>query len=665
MSAKSSHHTIANNVIGHHHHQVPSPFGGHRTICYADFTASGQSLQCIEDYIQQQVMPFYGNTHTITSITGRQTTWYRQEAREIIADAVNARILGSDPQDTLIFTGQGTTSAIHKLVMALGLHLQSNAMAPQRPVVFVGPFEHHSNLLPWRESHADVVMIPEDESGHVDVDVLIQRLQEYAHRPVKIGTFSAASNLTGVLTDVDSITATLHTYGALAFWDYASCAPYVPIDMNPDAGEGLRCKDAIFFSGHKFIGGPGSPGVLVIRSRLLNRSVPTVPGGGTVFFVTERDHRYLSNKEEREEGGTPDILGSIRLGLAFQIKQRYGPDQIMARERAHVCHARESFAKNEKIVVLGRDDVDQLPIFSFLIRCGDRFLHYNFVCALLNDLFGIQSRGGCQCAGPYAMRLLGIAKDDIQAVERALVANKCEGIRSGFSRLSFPYFMDDEQVDYILEAIHFIAEDGWRFLPQYELDVASGRWDHTGHNEPVRQLLSDFSLDEQASARLNKTESVMDIRTHRRQNLITARRLAASANIPAKLNRLDLTYEQELLRWFVSPVEAARALSREASPALSTTIFGPFQPHRYRTGVLRQQWDLLEPVSPGNQSSVLHQKKKMGKFKRIRQHLRLKHLMCTPSTSTPEQNDVIEGNHVILEASDWHFSKSRISTSTF
>ncbi|KAJ0393070.1 hypothetical protein ATCC90586_003415 [Pythium insidiosum] len=603
--------TIARNVVGRHE-LFDSPFGD-KALVYADFTASGKSLRCIEDYIQREVMPLYGNTHTTTSITGLQTTCFRHEARQIIAQAVNAKITGRGAEDSVLFTGQGSTSAVAQLVTALGLHVPLTTSDPsQRPVVFVGPFEHHSNLLPWRESVAEVVVIPENDRGQVDVDVLQQKLREYANRPLKMGAFSAASNLTGVLTDVDAITATLHMHGALAFWDYATCAPYVPIDMNPVVVGDMRpfvYKDAVFISGHKFIGGPGSPGVLIVKKRLLGNAVPTTPGGGTVFFVTERDHRYLSNREEREEGGTPDILGSIRLGLAFELKQRVGAQQILELETRHVQRVRASLAASDKIVVLGRDDVEQLPVFSFLIRCGDRFLHYNFVCALLNDLFGIQTRGGCQCAGPYATRLLGLSKDHVLAFERALIEKK-EMLRPGFSRMSFPYFMEDDEVEYILDAIHFIAEHGWRFLPQYKFNHKSGAWKHTSRftRFPNRKWLSHFTFTESSASPAPR--QVTDIQQHRRDNLETARQLAmdsakhASAVATSAAQMLDDAYES--LRWFVYPSEVAQVLKRggDAIP-LTPTVVGPYQPSRYLSGELRHQWEVPpQSESPAPSSPV-------------------------------------------------------------
>ncbi|CAH0490865.1 unnamed protein product [Peronospora farinosa] len=596
---------IARNIVGRQT-LFESPFGA-RVLCYADFTASSKSLQCIEDYLNQEVMPLYGNTHTTTSITGLQTTCFRHEARQIVAQAVNAKITGRGAEDCVLFTGQGSTSAVVKLVQVLGLHqFNANAAPDQRPVVFVGPFEHHSNLLPWRETAADIVTIPEDKHGHMDLKVLQTQLEVHAARPLKIGAFSAASNLTGVLTDIDAVSALLHQHGSLACWDYATCAPYVDIDMNPVVTDEKRrpfvYKDAVFISGHKFIGGPGSPGVLVVKKRLLTNAVPTVPGGGTVFFVTENDHRYLSNRAEREEGGTPDILGSIRLGLAFELKQRVGTKNISTLERRNVLRVRESLLQNKSIVLLGRQDneVEQIPVFSFLVRFGDRFLHYNFVCALLNDLFGIQTRGGCQCAGPYASRLLGLGRRDVLALESALIEKK-EMLRPGFTRMSFPYFMGTAEIEYVLTAVNFVATDGWKFLPQYKFDHKSGVWKHWTRftKFPNRKWISHFATSLESKARSKNLDGNDEtLAAHRTENLIEARRLAneaskksfASQVVAKSAAQMLEEADDEALRWFVYPSEAVEAIKKGEKPIMSETIRGPYQPARYTTGELKDQW---------------------------------------------------------------------------
>ncbi|GMF28495.1 unnamed protein product [Phytophthora lilii] len=610
---------IARNVVGRRT-LFESPFGA-RALSYADFTASSKPLRCVEDYMAREVAPLYGNTHTTTSVTGLQTTCFRHEARQIVAQAVNAKITGRGAEDCVLFTGQGSTSAVNKLVQALGLQQLAAHSDAARPVVFVGPFEHHSNLLPWRESAAEIVTVPEDARGQMNLAALETQLQAYADRPLKIGAFSAASNLTGVLTDVDAVSALLHQHGALACWDYATCAPYVNIDMNPVVADEARrpfvYKDAVFISGHKFIGGPGSPGVLVVKKRLLTNAVPTVPGGGTVFFVTENDHRYLSNRAEREEGGTPDILGSIRLGLAFELKQRVGAKNIMTLERRHVQRVRESLQQNDHIVLLGRQDdsVEQIPVFSFLVRFGDRFLHYNFVCALLNDLFGIQTRGGCQCAGPYASRLLGLARRDVLALESALIEKK-EMLRPGFTRMSFPYFMTTAELEYVLEALNFVATDGWKFLPQYKFNHKSGVWKHWTRftKFPDRKWISHFAtaLEEKTRSKsLDDNEATLA--AHRAENLAEARRLAdevssknaSSQVVAASAAQMLEEADDEALRWFVYPSEAVEAIKKGKKPVLAATIRGPYQPARYLTGELRDQWkDAVAPSAAPAQAPV-------------------------------------------------------------
>ncbi|OQR94019.1 cysteine desulfurase [Thraustotheca clavata] len=582
--------TMQSSLVGNHV-AFDTPFGP-RPLIYADFTASGRSLQCIEDYMQSEVLPLYGNTHTTTSITGLQSTCFRHETRQIVAQCVNAKITGRGAEDVVLFTGSGSTSAINKLVQILGLHMPLTDSSAPRPVVFVGPFEHHSNLLPWRESNTEIVQINEDANGHVDVKMLKAKLIEYASHPLKIGSFSAASNLTGQLSYVDAITCLLHVHGALAFWDYAACAPYIAMDMNPVLTGDMRpfaYKDGIFFSGHKFLGGPGSPGVLVLKKRLLGNAVPTNPGGGTVFYVTEDGHRYLSNRAEREEGGTPDTLGSIRLGLAFEVKHRIGTKYIIEREEANVVKVLKALENHSHVVLLGHhsDSVAprRLPIFSFLIKCGDRFLHYNFVCALLNDLFGVQSRGGCQCAGPYGQRLLGISKQDQLAIEDALI-DKIEVLRPGFSRVSFPYIMDDKDVDYTLKAIDFVALHGWKFLPQYRFNHKTGEWKHKTRftKFPTRKWLSraPFLSGVTTTPAMPPTasQSFEEI-FNQAQQLLAEAHTEASATAASHGGILDAS--RESLRWFIYPSEVITKLTRKSDLfPLGPSVLGPLQPQQYR-----------------------------------------------------------------------------------
>jgi selenocysteine lyase/cysteine desulfurase len=537
---------------------MTGPFGPRR-VTYADYTASGRALSFLEEFIGCEVLPRYANTHTESSGTGLQTTRLREDARRIIHEAV-----GGDDETVVIFTGSGCTGAIDKLIGVLGLRIPStlddayrlsDQIPPeQRPVVFIGPYEHHSNELPWRESIADVVAIPADSDGHIDLDLLEAELVRHADRPLRIGTFSAASNVTGILSDTHGISALLHAHGALSFWDFAAAGPYVDIEMygGPTRGR-LSYKDAVFLSPHKFIGGPSTPGVLVVRRELLTNRVPDVPGGGTVAYVNSDDHRYLTDPAQREEGGTPAIVESIRAGLVFQLKEAVGIDVIRAHEESYLRRALDRWKDEPHIEILGNLDAERLSIVSFVVRApSGKYLHHNFVVALLNDLFGIQSRGGCSCAGPYGHRLLGIDIDRSHEFERE-ITHGCEGIKPGWVRINFNYFISEAVFDYIVEAVRIVARDGWRMLGEYRFDVERGIWVHRhGPVEPPLRLdqISYGSDGEMRYPRHGDTAPESELATYLKDG---AELLAATT--PADLSALpdSVSADFEHLRWFDLP----------------------------------------------------------------------------------------------------------------
>eukprot|EP00039_Didymoeca_costata_P005534 m.82303 g.82303 ORF g.82303 m.82303 type:complete len:1086 (+) comp12863_c0_seq3:256-3513(+) len=623
---------------------IPGPFGM-RPLVYADSTATGRFLSSFEDYLKTQVMPMFANTHSSGSACGIQTTLYFQEARELVREAVH----GSD-NDVVLFSGNGCTGAIDKFARILGLPLGSATASSNKKtftcrfptctrefpnegalklharthldgdrtyfsgknsvttetevkepgtangssseqythVVLVGPMEHHSNILPWREaSCCKVVHIKPSSSGTLCLDDLKVQLEAHKHFKTKIASFAAASNVTGLVEKVDIVTKLVHEYNFLSCWDYAAAGPHMPLDMNPPGCEKEgTAKDVVFLSPHKFPGGPGAPGVLVIKKRLLTNAVPSVPGGGTVFYVTEDAHRYLENLEEREEGGTPNVIGSIRCGMVFQLWDAFGPKEIALREESITCKVLKAWKTLTNLKLLGVSETtgtQRIPIISFMIEYNNtgRYLHWNFVSTLLSDLFGIQCRGGCLCAGPYGHALLNISSTAANLIQDELL-EKNELLRPGFVRISFSYYMSAEEVDYIISAVRFVAVHGWKFLPKYMFWTETGEWRHRtiGCKTPFRKWLGSISYktgrmtfpttpSTTTSPESNSVPSAVEI-------MKTAERLAEEALKEMTKNHKPIVDQTQLmtkrvqdcgLRWFVLPSEVVLSAASVSSSA--------------------------------------------------------------------------------------------------
>lgn len=438
--------------------EFSTPFGVKKLV-YADYTASGRALRQIETFVLEHVLPFYANSHTEASHCGAYMTAMREEARNIIEQALNV-----GENCTVIFSGSGATAAINRAVALSGVSGLAMDNDSEKPVVFIGPYEHHSNILPWRESGAEIVEIEEDTSGGPDLDHLERELIARSDRKLLIGSFSAASNVSGVLTNVNAVTKLLKQYGALSFWDYAGGGPYIPMDMNPENGNGL---DAIFLSPHKFPGGPGASGILVIRNSVIKTNKPTWPGGGSVAYVSSWGHDYLDSIAEREESGTPNIIGDIRAALVFLVKDSIGQDYIEKREKELREMAFSVWGKNSNIKILASEKRERIPIFSFLVGNGngDFVNHYAFT-KLLSDFSGIQARGGCACAGPYGHRLLNVNKAQSEAIRKSLLnGDKVE--KPGWIRLNLSYLMDDETAKFIIDSVDKLANNICDYIGSY------------------------------------------------------------------------------------------------------------------------------------------------------------------------------------------------------
>lgn len=443
------------------HVKIQTPFGS-KFVINADVTATGYPNKMIESILDHQILPYYSNTHS-NAYCGRLMSHYIEQAKETIRQSVNAQKC-----DRIIFTGNGCSGAINHLIHCLNLRNHSY----DTTVVFITKAEHHSNFLPFTHLPVTLIYIPLlMDTGLINQKVLIEYLKKYKKYKNIIASFIASSNVTGVNQDVNTISKIVHKYGGLMFWDYAASAPYVPIDMHQDHLNG-KYFDAIFISTHKFFGGPGTPGILVANQNLFKNSVPYCPSGGTVRFVCPSFQTYNPNIEIKETGGTPDIVGCIKAGLVFDLKNKY--QMYISHRDRHLTNYVTSQLKNIPNLKLLNPigNSDRQPIFVFTI---DK-LHYNYVVVLLNDLFGIQTRGGISCCSLLAQELLGIGPDQQQIIYNQIVTDKGVPSNYGWCRVSFHYSMPDYIVEYIVAAIKFVSKYGLVFNKIYKYYPTKNNW---------------------------------------------------------------------------------------------------------------------------------------------------------------------------------------------
>lgn len=437
---------------------IEGPFGA-KALVYADYVASGRALMQVERFVLEQVLPYYANSHTEASYCGGFITRLRREARAVVA-----RCCGANEEHAVIFAGSGATAGINRLVHLFGVHA---AIAAGRKVrVVIGPYEHHSNILPWRECGADIIELEESAEGGPDLAQLAAAL-ESTDDTLVICALSAASNVTGIVADVPAITRLVKRSGAKMLWDYAGGAPYLSIRMSPAADAQI---DAIVFSPHKFIGGPGASGVLIVRHDAVLDTTPTWPGGGTVKFVSPLGHDYSASLESREEAGTPNVVGDIRAALVLLVKEALGADYMQQRNAHFVQRALAAWKGSEQLELLGSLKANRLPIFSFRVRNGKGgFVHQQLVTRMLSDRYGIQARGGCACAGPYVHRLLEIDEGRSLQMRQAILDGR-EIEKPGFIRLNFSALLSDDKADFILESVLALAADATGFEHLYGFD---------------------------------------------------------------------------------------------------------------------------------------------------------------------------------------------------
>ncbi len=437
-----------------------TPFGRKR-ILYADWTASGRAYRPIETSMLEEILPFYGNTHTETTITGTKMSRAYEEAKAIIKAHVHA-----GPDDVLIFCGSGMTAAVNKLQRILGLRLPERVKdhvhclpidEEDKPLVLVTHMEHHSNQISWLETIATVEMIRPGENGNVDLGHLGELLSRYRHRRCKIAAVTACSNVTGIETPYHDIARMMHAHEGLCFVDFATSAPYVGIDMHPGGGlagggspgGGSAELDAIYFSCHKFLGGPGTPGVLIFNSRLYENRVPDQPGGGAMLYSNPwRSHEYISDIELREDAGTPPILQGIKAGMCIRLKEEMGVEAMLAREGEMVPRLLDRLSGIAGVDILGAGNRKRLGVVSFIVTG----VHYDVVVRMLNDRFGIQARGGCSCAGTYGHYLLCIDRVRSEAIRKELLKGEMQS-KPGWVRFSIHPTMTDAEIEFLADAV--------------------------------------------------------------------------------------------------------------------------------------------------------------------------------------------------------------------
>ena len=675
--------TLFKNIIGNNI-TFNSPFGK-KSIIYSDFTASGRGINQIENFISNEILPFYANVHSNCGYLSVQSEYFRQESKSIVR-----RYCNTDENNSIIFTGQGTTNAIHKLIKLLNLneyclfykdlkrlfdirnlfngdiesfekynfnyindiksnfvklfkinnfcfcnrwggfdcvlcrmgfttesqynehekgeiHLnniqnirvknnennfidsisskyddKSNNFINEilndyelfQPLIFLSIYEHNSNYLSWRETGSKIIFISNPEE-------LKTEIEKFKKNYIKMGSFTSGSNITGKYNDIDQLSIIMHKNNGLIFSDYAASAPYIKIDMNKKLDNNYRkllgfnyeitekdsnlCfKDAIFFSPHKFLGGPNSPGVLLIQQRIVrNLLVPSEPGGGVVLFVTKDTQNYVKNIEMREESGTPDIIGSLRIGLSLILRERIEHEYIMKLDEEINNKIYMKLSNIENLHFLSDFNINEphIPIYSFLISFRGKFFHPNFISALLNDIFGIQSRPGCSCASIYGQKLLGICDEDLKKLEILTCTGK-EIFRPGYTRMNFPYFYPDYLIDYLIYSIEYIAKNAYKFLSLYAFKIESGKFYHRNEDEKKKWLndikfennniiIPDFIEEENkifiSEEQINKMKKEADeLCDDKNIRLLTKNTIGKS-----KMTLSNLFEENEKERWFL------------------------------------------------------------------------------------------------------------------
>lgn len=450
--------------------KIKTPYHKDLKITYTDWTASGRNYKLIEDKIQNELMPFVANTHTETNDTGMAMTYAYHLARNTIKKHVNAK-----DSDVIITCGSGMTGVVNKFQRILGLKIHENfshqliIKDEDKPIILISHMEHHSNQTSWLETIADVEIVKPCSEGLISIENFEKTLQKHAHRKTKIVSITACSNVTGICTPYHKIAQITHKYNGLCFVDFACSAPYLSINMHPENPE--EKLDAIFFSPHKFLGGPGSSGVLIFDHSLYQNTIPDCPGGGTVDWTNPwGKHKYVDNIEDKEDGGTPAFIQTIKTALCVKLKEEMGVENMIKREEELIKYIFEHLKPIKNLHILAEQHINRLGVISFYIDG----LHYNLAVKILNDRFGIQTRGGCSCAGTYGHYLLNVQPDQSNEITKMISEGNCS-LKPGWVRMSIHPTLTNKEIEYTVKAIIELSEKFTEWAKDYNFDNHSNK----------------------------------------------------------------------------------------------------------------------------------------------------------------------------------------------
>ena len=473
-----------------------TPYGD-KKILYADWTASGRLYKPIEERLQKEIGPFVGNTHTETSVTGSSMTMAYHHALKSIKKHV-----GAYDKDVIISSNSGMTGVANKFQRILGLKIHEKYKnlvqlgEEERPIIFVTHMEHHSNQTSWIETVADIEIIQADDEGLVDLNHFAELLETYKNRKTKIAAVTSCSNVTGVFTPYHTIAEMVHKAGGLCFVDFAASAPYIEVNMRPE--NKLQHLDAIYFSPHKFLGGPSGTGVLIFDPVLYTNKIPDNPGGGTVSWTNPwGEHKYIEDIEAREDGGTPAFLQTMRVALSMKLKEEMGVENIRAREEELLEIIWDKLESISNLHILAENIKHRLPIISFYVDD----LHYNLMVKLLNDRYGIQVRGGCSCAGTYGHYLLHVDPDRSANITKMIDQGDLS-YKPGWVRLSLHPTITDEEVRFIGDAIAEVAANHTEWGKEYVYNNKMNEFFHTTFADGTEQMVKEWFEEDLIKAHL-------------------------------------------------------------------------------------------------------------------------------------------------------------------